>query len=89
MRDEGIARELVNRIQNIRKDNNFEVTDKISVFIAKNEEIEKAVNRNFNYICSETLADKLEFKDAILDSNKVDIELVDNLQTTVVVNKLI
>ncbi|MCB0822695.1 MAG: isoleucine--tRNA ligase [Bacteroidales bacterium] len=89
LRDEGIARELVNRIQNIRKDNNFEVTDKISVFIAKNEEIEKAVNRNFNYICSETLADKLEFKDAILDSNKVDIELVDNLQTTVVVNKLI
>ncbi len=88
LRYEGIARELVNRIQNIRKDNDFEVTDKISVIIEKNGELEEAVNRNFNYICSETLAENLEFSEALDNSGKISIDLVDDLQTNLIVNKL-
>ncbi|MCB2221070.1 MAG: isoleucine--tRNA ligase [Bacteroidetes bacterium] len=88
LRYEGIARELVNRIQNIRKDKDFEVTDTISVTIEKNEELEEAVNRNFNYICSETLAKELFFKADIQDSTKVKIDLVDNMETYLIVNKL-
>jgi len=59
LREEGIARDLVNKIQNLRKDKNFEVTDKINLFIEKNEKIETAIQNNFQYICSETLAKTL------------------------------
>jgi len=84
---EGIARELVNRIQNIRKDKAFEVTDKISVGIEKNSELETAVKKNYNYICSETLADSLKFYDQI-DNDKIKIELTENLFTQIKVEKL-
>jgi len=59
LREEGIARDLVNKIQNLRKDKNFEVTDKINLFIVKNEKIETAIQNNLQYICSETLAKTL------------------------------
>ena len=65
LKNEGIARELVNRIQNIRKDKQFEVTDKISVILEKNSDLELAVNSNFDYICSETLAESLDFQDVL------------------------
>jgi isoleucyl-tRNA synthetase len=61
LRKEGIARELVNRIQNIRKDSGFEVTDKIKVQIQNNETIEQAVQANLSYIQSETLTNELIF----------------------------
>ncbi|MBI9039458.1 MAG: isoleucine--tRNA ligase [Bacteroidales bacterium] len=78
LKNEGIARELVNRIQNIRKDLNFEVTDKISVEIEKKEFINSAVKENFSYICSETLAESLNFVDKIDDENKLSIEITDD-----------
>ena len=78
LENEGIARELVNRIQNIRKDLNFEVTDKISIKIEKNENIYNAINENFSYICSETLTESLTFVDKIVDDNKLLIEISDN-----------
>lgn len=58
---EGIARELINRIQNLRKDKDFEVTDRIAVTLTKHSELENAVRNNFEYICSETLATGLQF----------------------------
>ncbi|MCB0806787.1 MAG: isoleucine--tRNA ligase [Bacteroidales bacterium] len=84
---EGIARELVNRIQNIRKDKNFEVTDKITIELEKNDEIETAVKKNYTYICSETLAESLQFQDEI-NNTKLKIELIDDLYTNINIEKL-
>ena len=60
LKQEGLARELVNRIQNLRKDNNFEVTDKIRVQIEKIEYLETAIVNNLSYICAEILAESLD-----------------------------
>ncbi len=87
LKEEGIARELVNRIQNIRKDKQFEVTDKINVKIEKNNGLIPAVNRNLSYICSETLADSLELVDNLDDNEKQIIELSDELKTHIIVTK--
>ena len=57
--EEGIARELVNRIQNMRKDAGLEVTDRITLSISQNEKIESAIVSNKSYICGETLADEI------------------------------
>jgi isoleucyl-tRNA synthetase len=57
--EEGIARELVNRIQNIRKDSGLEITDRIQLSITKHDKINAAINSNKNYICEETLADEI------------------------------
>jgi len=60
LKQEGIARELVNRIQNFRKEAGLEVTDKIALTIVSNEEIEKAVKANKTYISDEVLATSIE-----------------------------
>lgn len=57
--EEGIARELVNRIQNMRKDAGLEVTDRIQLSITQNEKVESAIVSNKSYICGETLADDI------------------------------
>ena len=84
LRNEGIARELVNRIQNIRKDSGFEVTDKIKVQLQKETTIEQAVKANEGYIKSETLTNELIFVDQI--ENGTEIEF-DELQTKVLISK--
>ncbi|TDT41988.1 isoleucyl-tRNA synthetase [Maribacter spongiicola] len=61
LRNEGVARELVNRIQNIRKDSGFEVTDKIAIEILKDGFVEVAVKNNIEYIKAETLTAELNF----------------------------
>jgi len=63
LRKEGVARELVNRIQNLRKDSGFEVTDKIDVKLQKDGFIEQAVNSNLDYIKTETLTAELAFEE--------------------------
>jgi len=65
LKEEGIARDLVNKIQNIRKDLLFNVTDNIEIKINTNDEYKTAINNNLNYICSETLAEKLSYVDYI------------------------
>ena len=65
LKQEGIARELVNRIQNLRKDSGFEVTDKIRIKILKDGLVEKAVESNLQYIKTETLTTELDFEDAM------------------------
>jgi isoleucyl-tRNA synthetase len=89
LKDEGVARELINRIQNIRKEKDFEVTDKIIVKIEKNKSLESAVNKNYSYICSETLAETLELKDHIDEDKKLEIELADDLKTNIMIEKQI
>ena len=61
--EEGIARELVNRIQNIRKDSGLEVTDRIRLSITKHAKISAAIATNNKYICEETLADEIVIVD--------------------------
>jgi len=84
LKEEGIARELVNRIQNIRKDSGFEVTDKIKVHLQKNSELEKAVKANEAYIKSETLTETLLFEDSIIDG--IEIEF-DEIKTKISITK--
>ncbi|MEM7187072.1 MAG: DUF5915 domain-containing protein, partial [Bacteroidota bacterium] len=62
LRNEGIARELVNRIQNLRKDSGFEVTDRVEVTLQDNENLKTAVTQNIAYIKQETLTEVLEFE---------------------------
>ncbi len=84
LRKEGIARELVNRIQNIRKDSGFEVTDKIKVQILKNDSIEQAVIDNETYIKSETLTKELVFVSEITNGTEIEF---DELKTTILISK--
>jgi len=65
LKEEGLAREFINRIQNLRKDKGFEVTDKINILVEKNEALSSAIQNNFIYICDETLADQLTFIDKL------------------------
>lgn len=75
LKHEGIARELVNRIQNLRKSKNFKVTDHISLEIIPQDEIIRAVNIFKDYICSETLTDKLSIEEKVEhDFDQVDID---------------
>lgn len=65
LRKEGIARELINRIQNLRKESGFEVTDKIDIKILKDGLVENAVSSNEDYIKTETLTAELNFEDKL------------------------
>ncbi|AOZ99267.1 isoleucine--tRNA ligase [Flavobacterium commune] len=84
LKKEGIARELVNRIQNIRKDSGFEVTDKIKVYLQNNAVLEAAVNENDGYIKSETLTEELVFEEHI--ENGTEIEF-DDIKTKITITK--
>jgi len=84
LKQEGIARELVNRIQNIRKDSGFEVTDKIKVQIQCNGELEQAIKNNEGYIKDETLTEELNFTDNI--ENGIEIEF-DDIKTKILISK--
>ncbi len=84
LKQEGIARELVNRIQNIRKDSGFEVTDKIKVQIQRSGELEQAIKNNESYIKDETLTEELDFVDKL--ENGVEIEF-DEIKTRILISK--
>ena len=83
--NEGICRELVNKIQTLRKDSGLQVTDKIILKIQKDNIIEKAIFENQNYILNETLAENLEFVDSIEDG--VEIQF-DNINSKLYLTKI-
>ena len=83
--NEGICRELVNKIQTLRKDSGLQVTDKIILKIQKDNIIEKAIFENQNYILNETLAASLEFVDSIEDG--VEIQF-DNINSKLYLTKI-
>lgn len=87
LKEEGVARELINRIQNLRKDKAFEVTDKIMLKIQSNHAIDSAVSNNLNYICSETLATSLELVENIDPSEGSTVEVSDDIKTLISISK--
>ncbi|MDE6715150.1 MAG: hypothetical protein K2J74_01580, partial [Muribaculaceae bacterium] len=88
LRNEGIARELVNRIQNIRKSENFDITDKIIVRIAPNDTIAGVLAAYNDYIAKQILAQSIELDENVInDSGKTTLE-IDDLAVDVVVCKV-
>ncbi|MCH7523674.1 MAG: isoleucine--tRNA ligase [Bacteroidetes bacterium] len=84
LRKEGIARELVNRIQNLRKDSGFEVTDRIKVTLQKDDKIVEAIHSNLEYIKTETLTEELEIIEQI--DNGIEITF-DDVKTKLFIKK--
>ncbi len=84
LEQEGNARELVNRIQRIRKDSGFDLTDRIFVKLSQHEKLAKAISQYNDYICAEILADKLEFLPEI--NGGTDIE-VNDIPIRVIIEK--
>ena len=74
LRREGVARELVNRIQNIRKSSGFEITDKINVTLSKNTQTDDAVNEYKDYICNQVLATSLTLADEVKDGAELNFD---------------
>jgi isoleucyl-tRNA synthetase len=71
--EEGIARELVNRVQKVRKDSGLEVTDRIILKIEHNEELKSAIINFSNYICAEILADNIEIASVLDDGTEIEM----------------
>ena len=85
LQDEGLARELVNRVQNLRKDKGFEVTDRIKLHVEKNNDTFDAFNSFQDYICSETLASMIiEEK---LNNDSEEIDLIDKIKVRLFLEK--
>jgi isoleucyl-tRNA synthetase len=84
LKEEGIARELVNRIQNLRKDSGFEVTDKIKVHLLSNALLEKAIKANESYIKSETLTETLAFVTDLTEGTAIEF---DDIKTRILISK--
>ncbi len=83
--EEGITREIVNRIQNIRKNQGFDVTDKIEINIKKSPKLEQALKSNLEYIKGETLAIKLYFSENLDEGEIIEF---DNIKTAITINKV-
>jgi len=73
LKNEGFAREFINRIQNIRKENDFELTDKILLNIEEKEPIKDIITQFNEYICAEILAEKIEFSTKISQGTQIDV----------------
>ncbi len=85
---EGIAREVINRIQNLRKEKDFDVTDKIIVEFQSHPEIDEAVNQNISYICAETLAQSFDIVPVIEPTAGTLVELTDTVSTYLKINRV-
>jgi len=87
LKQEGIAREFINRIQNLRKDKDFEVTDKIKIQIKKDEAINQAIDKHKEYIGGQTLADDIQLVKELQEP--VDkIEIDEEISTAIKIEKL-
>jgi isoleucyl-tRNA synthetase len=87
LKEEGIARELVNRVQNLRKDKNFDLTDRINLKIQQVEGIVEAIKNNKTYICSEVLANDIEWV-LNIGAEGQEVEVDDDLKTVICITKL-
>ncbi len=88
LKDEGLARELVNRIQNLRKDSGLNVTDKILVKIQQNDALDTAIKNNLSYICAETLTDDLQVVQNLTLTTASSVEVDDLVSTLISIEKL-
>ena len=85
LRKEGVARELVNRIQNLRKDSGFQVTDKIKLTVLNFENLQASVEENKAYIMSETLTSEMVFVNSLTEG--IDVEF-DGIKSRILINKV-
>ena len=83
--DEGVARELVNRIQNIRKDIGLEVTDRINICFLDYKNLKEKIKKNSKYICSETLGEKISFIEKMESGTNV---FFDDIKTRITIKKI-
>lgn len=84
---EGKARDLINKIQSLRKEKGFEVTDKIKVILQKHPDFDAAIEKNFSYICSETLAESLSLSDKLQDDSD-NLELTESISLLIDIKKI-
>ncbi|WP_456420435.1 isoleucine--tRNA ligase [Lutibacter sp.] len=85
LRKEGNARELVNRVQNLRKESGFDVTDKIKLIIQKNDILERSIAANEHYIKTETLTNELVFEDNVEKGTEIAF---DDVNTKILIQKM-
>ncbi len=76
LKSEGIAREFINRIQNLRKEKDFDLTDRITIFLEKNSPFLEDIRKNEEYISSEVLSSKIEFVPSLSNFNEIEIDEV-------------
>ncbi|WP_343681410.1 isoleucine--tRNA ligase [Chryseobacterium arthrosphaerae] len=76
LKSEGIAREFINRIQNLRKEKNFELTDRINISIEENSPFIEDIKKNEEYISSEVLSNKIEIVSSLSNFNEIEIDEV-------------
>ena len=88
LKNEGLAREVVNRIQNLRKESGLNVTDKILVKIQQNDQLDNAIKNNLSYICNETLTGDLQLVATLLTTNANTIEVDELITTLISIEKL-
>ena len=88
LRNEGIAREFINRIQNLRKDSGLEVTDKIKLSIGKHDYLNKAVEIHKDYIATQTLAESLELSDCLTEENAKLVEIDKGVESFIKIEKV-
>ncbi|OQY00780.1 MAG: isoleucine--tRNA ligase, partial [Bacteroidetes bacterium 4572_117] len=89
LREEGIAREFINRIQNLRKEMGLEVTDKINLGIQKHELINKALEKHKHYISAQTLTENLSLVNEIAGNSGIKfVEIDNNIKTHIQLNKV-
>jgi isoleucyl-tRNA synthetase len=83
--NEGIARELINRIQNIRKDTGLEVTDKINISFLADDDLKERIENNSAYILLETLGENIDFPAQIYNGTEV---VFGNIKTKITIKKI-
>lgn len=88
LEQEGMAREFINRIQNLRKDSGFDVTDRINISIVKHEAINEAIEVHKEYIANQTLAQNIYLVDQIFNGEGTSVELDTDLITEIRVEKI-
>lgn len=85
LKSEGIAREFINRIQNLRKEKDFDLTDRISIQLEGNSPFETEIMKNQQYISDEVLSNKIEIVNSLADFDRIEI---DEIQFNVKVSKI-
>ena len=88
LKEEGIAREFINRIQNLRKDSGFEVTDKITVAILQHEMINSALKSHAAHIANQTLAVDVKVVNEMKIDEAREVELDEGVKTYLLIKKI-
>ena len=88
LKQEGIAREFINKIQNLRKESNFEVTDRVNIAIEKHADFNEAVLNYKDYICTQTLANQLNLVDKLNAESVKEVEIDKDVFVKILVQKI-